>query len=160
MASLNLVHTSDPTEPYPLTGPRLVEAINCAGYALSRTDERGCFIVSTEDAEIIVCLREGGDHLSIRAELPLGPLEKEAEYVVFAAADFWNREYPFPTVYLRRRDPTRPRLVADYVLPVGAGISDAQLCEFVDEAFEQVQNAYRYLQEITAHPAFQAVADD
>lgn len=50
-----------------------------------------------------------------------------AEGVIFAAADTWNRERYFPTVYLRESRQGSASVIADYVIPCRYGLSTRQL---------------------------------
>ncbi|MCS4484724.1 YbjN domain-containing protein [Gleimia sp. 6138-11-ORH1] len=92
----------------------------------------------------------GNKFLSIRAVWESG-MELDAPQVpnLFTAADSWNREKYFPTVYLVAVD-GQMQVVADFIVAIGEGLDDAQLLENISAAAATAVEALQFMAQVVA----------
>lgn len=142
---LHVVPT-DPSVPYPMTLERIRATLALAGLASQPLgpDE----ILALIDGQVFTfCLSSSAKSLSVRATWDTGREYELVEERLFAAADTWNRERYFPTVYARANEHGFAQVVADHLTPCRRGLSDRQLDDTIQVGISTGRDAINFMQD-------------
>ncbi len=135
-------------DPYPLTCRRLVHALNELGYPTERHPGSNRVDFEADAHQLRAYWHPGKDILAIQTRWDSEHPYRSAEYALFAAADNWNRESYFPTVYLLESPDHTALVVADMIAPCSMGLSDRQLSEYLDTGVTQGLRAMNYIRSV------------
>lgn len=139
------VASSDPHTLYPVTLRRISNALMALGYHPDPAVPQGTIRLDIEGQVFLFSLDPTGRQLSIRNVWDTDASFDETEPFFFLAADTWNRERYFPTVYTSRSPVGTTQVVADYVVPCRHGLSDQQLIDSVRVGIATGSDAMRFM---------------
>ena len=137
----------DDCSPYPLTFERLVSTLTSMGFAADVLVEGRAAGAVFDTVPFLLSIDQTGRFLSVRAvwETELDP--HTAAQPLFAAADGWNREKYFPTVYRMTTPEGTMQVCADFVVDTSAGLSDEQLSQNIGAGISTGITAIGYMKE-------------
>ena len=140
----------DERRPYPLDFARLLSHIEEMGYHLDVLVEDRAAGAIFDGVLFHFSIDASGRFLSIRAiwstELPYAA----SRHSIFAAADSWNREKYFPTVYSMPAEDQSLDVLADFVVGIDQGISKDQLTQNIAAGVSTCIDAIGYMKEAAA----------
>ncbi|MDO5060000.1 MAG: YbjN domain-containing protein [Actinomycetaceae bacterium] len=143
---LYCVENTDPIAP--VTLERIAQQVEKLGATLETVENAG--LAHINNVPFQFHFTSGNKFLSIRAVWESG-LEQEARQLphLFTAADSWNREKYFPTVYIVAVD-GQMQVVADFIVPIAEGLDDAQLLENISAAVDTAVEALQFMAHVVA----------
>lgn len=103
--------------------------------------------VTVDDQPFLLCLKSVSGELSVRTFWETDYPYDEVESRLFTAADAWNRERYFPTVYILATQQGTATVVADYVTSGRGGLSNQQLDTAVQIGMATGADAMRFMQD-------------
>ena len=141
---------SDSTTPYPASFERLVQHLGEMRFSVDILTPGRAAGAVFDTIPFLFSFDSSGRFLSIRAiwDTDLSP-EKTA-YPLFAAADGWNREKYFPTIYWITTPEGGVQACADFIIDTAAGISDDQLTHNIAAGISTGIDAMKYMHEAVA----------
>ncbi|EEH64546.1 hypothetical protein HMPREF0044_0283 [Gleimia coleocanis DSM 15436] len=133
-----------------VTFERISEQLTVLDAKLEIDAEHHTALARINDVPFQFNFTSGDKFLSIRAIWESG-LEKDASKMahLFTAADSWNREKYFPTVYIEWTGETA-HVVADYIVGVEAGLDNAQLLENISAAVSTGIDALQFMAHVVS----------
>lgn len=141
----------DDNTPYPLDLDRLVGHVREIGYSLDVLVE-GRAAGTIIDSTLFHFSIDASDRfLSIRAMWDSDLSFHSSQQPLFAAADSWNREKYFPTVYAIPGPDRNADIVGDFVLDISQGVSNNQLTHTIHAGISTGLDAMAYMKEAAAH---------
>lgn len=140
----------DDATPYPLDFERLLARVHEMGYELDVIAAGRAAGAVFDSVPFLVSLDASGRFLSIRAMWETGLPYASSRHAIFAAADSWNREKYFPTVYAMPSDGGTLQVLADFVLDTVAGVSNAQLTQNIAAGISTGIGAIEYMKQAAA----------
>ena len=140
----------DDCTPYPLTFERLMSTLTSMGFAADVLVEGRAAGAVFDTVPFLLSIDQTGRFLSVRAvwETELDP--HTAAQPLFAAADGWNREKYFPTVYSMPAEDQSLDVLADFVVGIDQGISKDQLTQNIAAGVSTCIDAIGYMKEAAA----------
>lgn len=138
---------NDECTPYPLTFERLLSHVHEMGYELDVIAEGRAAGAVFDSVPFLISIDQSGRFLSIRAMWETGLDVPRSTRPLFAAADSWNREKYFPTVYSMPSERGTSIVFADFVLDTAAGVSKDQLTENVSAGVSTGIGAIEYMKQ-------------
>lgn len=138
---------NDECTPYPLTFERLLSHVHEMGYELDVIAEGRAAGAVFDSVPFLISIDQSGRFLSIRAMWETGLDVPRSTRPLFAAADSWNREKYFPTVYLMPSEQGTSIVFADFVLDTAAGVSKDQLTQNVSAGVSTGISAIEYMKQ-------------
>lgn len=132
----------------PVTFERISQQVQVLGATLEIDTENNSAIALINNVPFQFNFTSGQKFLSIRAVWESG-LEKDSAKLahLFTAADSWNREKYFPTMYLEWTGKTA-NVVADYTLGIEAGLDDAQLLDNISAAVSTGLDSLQFMAQV------------
>lgn len=140
----------DDASPYPLDFDRLVEHVRELGYGLDVIVEGRAAGAIFDTIPFHFSIDASGRFLSIRAMWDTGLPFAPSQHAIFAAADSWNREKYFPTVYAMPGQDRNAEVLGDLVLDITQGVSNDQLTQNIRAGVSTGLDAMAYMQEAAA----------
>ena len=140
----------DDFTPFPADFDRVVAEVHDMGYDLDILEQGRAAGAVFARVPFLVSFDAAGRFLSIRAMWDTGLAPEAASQQVFAAADNWNREKYFPTVYSMPDDAESVQVCADFVLDTAAGVSKAQLRDAIGAGVSTGIEAIAYMKQCAA----------
>lgn len=141
---------NDDCTPYPLDFERLLAKVREMGYELDVIAEGRAAGAVFDAVPFLLSLDTSGRFLSIRAMWETGLDAPTSTRALFAAADSWNREKYFPTVYTMTSEDGTAQVLADFVLDTVAGVSNDQLAQNVSAGVSTGIGAIEYMKQAAA----------
>ncbi|WP_022867244.1 YbjN domain-containing protein [Schaalia vaccimaxillae] len=138
---------SDDTTPYPADFERVVAEVHEMGYDLDVIEKERAAGAVFDRVPFLVSFDGAGRFLSIRAMWDTGLTPESSLQQIFAAADNWNREKYFPTVYSMPDEVDSVQVCADFVVDTAAGISKAQLRDAIGAGISTGIEAITYMKQ-------------
>lgn len=137
----------DDSTPYPLTFERLMSTIASMGYKADVlvADRAGGAVF--DGVPFLFSIDATGRFLSVRAVWETGYNPRTAAQPLFAAADGWNREKYFPTVYRMETPEGALQVCADFVVDTSAGLTGEQLAQNLGAGISTGVSAIDYMKE-------------
>ena len=126
----------DDATPYPVTLDRVLASVRAMGYQLDVVEEGRSVGAIFDSIPFLVSFDSGGRFMSVRGAWMTGLDGAEAQHPMFAAADNWNREKYFPTVYTLLSEDGSLGVFADLTVDTKAGLTEAQLRDAVGSWLE------------------------
>lgn len=142
---------SDDSTPFPVDFARLVTDVRDMGYELDILLEGRAAGAVFDKVPFLLTFDASGRFISIRAMWDTELSADAAAHSIFAAADSWNREKYFPTVYWIPSDSGSVQVCADFVIDAGAGVSRRQLRKNISAGISTGISAIAYMKEAAAH---------
>ncbi|MDC4233407.1 YbjN domain-containing protein [Actinomyces sp. B33] len=142
---------SDDATPYPADFDRVVARVHDMGYDLDILEKGRAAGAVFDRVPFLLSFDASGRFLSIRAMWETELAGEQAGRCLFAAADNWNREKYFPTVYTMPGESGAVQVCADFVLDTSAGVSNDQLEDAVSAGISTGISAIDYMKEAAAH---------
>ncbi|MDO5719630.1 MAG: YbjN domain-containing protein [Actinomycetaceae bacterium] len=141
--------SDDPNMPLPVTLDRLELVVRQLGGSLEKVEGEEAAITTFDAVNFLLSFGSGGKFLSVRA---IWATELNASQdllmAIFTAADSWNREKYFPTLYNLIVD-NQVEIVADFICPIECGLSDPQLLDNLAAAIATGVDAIQYMHQAT-----------
>lgn len=137
----------DDCTPYPLSFERLLDHVHSMGYELDVIAEGRAAGAVFDSVPFLISIDQSGRFLSIRAMWETGLDSQRSARPLFAAADSWNREKYFPTVYSMPSEQDTSVVFADFVLDTAAGVSNDQLTQNVAAGISTGIGAVEYMKQ-------------
>ena len=138
---------NDDQTPYPITFDRLLKAFSDKNFQLEQVSEGRVAGAMFDTTPFLIMLDTSNRFITIRAmwaaDIPLASSTQQ----VFAAADSWNREMYFPTVYSMPDEDGNLQVCADFSIDTIAGISNDQLSENMDAGIAAGLKAIEYMKQ-------------
>ena len=138
---------NDECTPFPLTFERLLSHVHEMGYELDVIAEGRAAGAVFDSVPFLISIDQSGRFLSIRAMWETGLDVPRSTRPLFAAADSWNREQYFPTVYSMPSEQGTSIVFADFVLDTAAGVSKDQLTQNVSAGVSTGISAIEYMKQ-------------
>ncbi len=138
---------NDECTPFPLTFERLLSHVHEMGYELDVIAEGRAAGAVFDSVPFLISIDQSGRFLSIRAMWETGLDVPRSTRPLFAAADSWNREKYFPTVYSMPSEQGTSIVFADFVLDTAAGVSKDQLTQNVSAGVSTGISAIEYMKQ-------------
>ncbi|MDO5728601.1 MAG: YbjN domain-containing protein [Actinomycetaceae bacterium] len=144
--------SDDPSSPTPVTLDRIRGVIEHLGASMETAENGKAGLAVFDGVRFLFSFASNHKFLSVRA-IWATDLEASAERLMsfFTAADSWNREKYFPTVYNLLVD-DMIQVVADYICDIDCGQTDAQLLDNVAAGVATGVDAIQYM-----HQAAQSI---
>lgn len=142
---MNLYCVDNPQTLPPVTLERIGQQVGKLGAILDISEGAG--LARINNVPFQFHFASGGKFLSIRAIWETG-LEPKVDYAVHlsTAADHWNREKYFPTIYLVVEE--QIEAVADFIVEISHGLDDAQLLENISAAVSTGVDALQFMAQV------------
>lgn len=137
----------DDRTPYPLTFERLMSALASMDFTVDVLVEGRAGGAVFDDVPFLLSIDQTGRFLSIRAVWDTDLDPQSSAQPLFAAADGWNREKYFPTVYRMSTPDGVVQVCADFVVDTSAGLSDEQLTQNIGAGISTGITAIGYMKE-------------
>ncbi len=137
----------DPAIPYPVDLERLERVLRDMGYAVDTLASDRAAGAIFDDVPFLFTFDSQDRFLSVRAVWDTGLDPAASSQPLFAAADGWNREKYFPTVYRAVAESGTSLVFADFVLDTRPGVTDAQLADNLAAGISTGISAIRYMKE-------------
>lgn len=151
MSSAPFVVPDDPTTPYPVPFDRLLSVVASMGYEVDVLVEGRAAGAVFDGVPVLLSLDATGRFLSVRAVWDTGMDPRSSAQAVFAAADGWNREKYFPTVYWIPSETGSLQVCADFIVDTRPGLTDTQLAENIGAGVSTGIGAIGYMKEAATH---------
>ncbi|WP_312350318.1 YbjN domain-containing protein [Actinomyces sp.] len=151
MSSAPFVVPDDPTTPYPVPFDRLLSVVASMGYEVDVLVEGRAAGAVFDGVPVLLSLDATGRFLSVRAVWDTGMDPQSSAQAVFAAADGWNREKYFPTVYWIPSETGSLQVCADFIVDTRPGLTDTQLAENIGAGVSTGIGAIGYMKEAATH---------
>ncbi len=145
--SLHLV-PNDSLIPHPVTPGHLEESL----HRLNHTVRRGptdLLHVSADSTDLRVLLHGDGSHICVETQWNTDLPFEEVELSLFAAADSWNRDSPFPTIFTAKDASGGAVIVASFNHVCGAGLTDEQTDHVLETGIKSCIRAAKYMISVT-----------
>ena len=120
---------NDSTTPYKVTFDRLMRALADLQFQADVLAENRAAGAVFDGIPFLLSMDSAERFLSIRAVWDTDFDAETAGHPLFAAADSWNREKYFPTVYWMLDPEGSLQVCADFAVDTSAGLSDQQLTD-------------------------------
>lgn len=134
-----------PTVPYPVDRARVAAAASQFGVIEESGRSSPSLRFSVDDELFVSSLDSRRRYLSVRKVLDTDLDYEQSRRAILIAADNWNRDHYFPTVYVIKTPMNRSRVVGDSTIEIRHGLSDAQLNEFLLIAISSCAEAIDYV---------------
>lgn len=147
---MNLYCVDNHDTPTPVTLERIGQQVSRLGATLEISDGAG--LAQINNVPFQFHFASGGKFLSIRAIWETG-LEPQVQYAAHlsTAADHWNREKYFPTIYLVVEEQAEQiEAVADFIVEISNGLDDAQLLENISAAVATGVDALQFMAHVVS----------
>ncbi|EJF48113.1 putative bacterial sensory transduction regulator [Schaalia georgiae F0490] len=140
----------DDATPYPVTLDRVLASVRAMGYQLDVVEEGRSVGAIFDSIPFLISFDSDGRFMSVRGAWITGLDGAEAQHPMFAAADNWNREKYFPTVYTLISEDGSLGVFADLTVDTKAGLTEAQLRDAVGSGISTGVSAIQYMKEAAA----------
>ncbi len=140
----------DDTTPYPVDMERLQRVLKSMGYMVDVLVEKSALGAVFDEVPVLFTFDAPGRFLSVRSVWDTEFDATRTTRCLFAAADSWNREKYFPTVYSMTAPEGRVQVCADFVIDTGPGLTDVQLAETIGAGVSTGISAIDYMKQATA----------
>lgn len=137
----------DDRTPYPLSFDRLMSALTTMGFKADVLVEDRAGGAVFDGVPFLLSIDQTGRFLSVRALWDTSFDPRTSAQPLFAAADGWNREKYFPTVYRITTPEGTMQVCADFVVDTSAGLSDEQLTQNIGAGISTGISAIGYMKE-------------
>ena len=137
----------DSITPYKVTFDRLMRTLSELQFQADVLAENRAAGAVFDGVPFLLSMDSSERFLSIRAVWDTDFDAEKAGHLLFAAADSWNREKYFPTVYWMLDPAGSLQVCADFAVDPSAGLSDQQLTDHLGAGISTGIDAIRYMQE-------------
>lgn len=137
----------DSITPYKVTFDRLMRTLSELQFQADVLAENRAAGAVFDGVPFLLSMDSSERFLSIRAVWDTDFDAEKAGHPLFAAADSWNREKYFPTVYWMLDPAGSLQVCADFAVDTSAGLSDQQLTDHLGAGISTGIDAIRYMQE-------------
>lgn len=137
----------DGITPYPVDLDRLMRVFRQMGDTVDTLVEGRAAGAVFEGVPFLFTFDSQGRFLSVRAVWDTGLDPAACAQALFAAADGWNREKFFPTVYWMASETGSAQVCADFVLDTRPGVTDSQLADNLRAGISTGISAIRYMKQ-------------
>lgn len=151
MTAAPFVVPDDPTVPFPVPFDRVLSTVTSMGYQVDVLVEDRAAGAVFDGVPVLFSLDSTGRFLSVRAVWDTGRDPASCAHELFAAADGWNREKYFPTVYWIASETGSLQVCADFIVDTRAGLTDTQLAENLGAGVSTGIAAIGYMKEAASH---------
>ncbi|WP_043534857.1 YbjN domain-containing protein [Actinomyces polynesiensis] len=151
MTATPFVVPDDPSVPFPVPFDRLLTVVDSMGYEVDVLVEGRAAGAVFDGVPVLLSLDATGRFVSVRAVWDTGRDPSSCAQAIFAAADGWNREKYFPTVYWIPSDTGTLQVCADFIVDTRAGLTDTQLAENLGAGISTGISAIGYMKEAATH---------
>lgn len=149
------VVTDDPKVPSPVTFERIGQAVETMGTSFEVFAEEGFGLANFSGFPFQFAFTTSGKFLSVRILWKTDlPMSTQAMAALFTAADQWNRERYFPTIYTLVSD-DMIEVCADYICSVDAGMNEEQLVDNISAGVASGMDGINFMQSIAKGVATQ-----
>lgn len=138
---------SDDQTPYPVDFARLMGLLDDMNYPCEVVVKDRAAGAILDGVLFHFSIDSSQRFLSIRAIWDTGIPYEPSWHVIFAAADSWNREMYFPTVYSISSDSSELEVLADFVVEIDHGVSKDQLTHSITTGVSTCVEAIEYMKE-------------
>ncbi|WP_165216819.1 YbjN domain-containing protein [Schaalia sp. ZJ1691] len=139
----------DSSTPYPITFQRVQALMHSMGYQIDFLVEGRVAGAVFDKIPFLFSVDSAGRFLSVRAIWEVDTPAQELDGTYFTAADQWNRENYFPTIYSTTTENGRGHVCADFALDAEAGVSDDQLRDAISVGISTGIEAITYMKSTT-----------
>lgn len=138
----------DPQAPIPVTFDRIQKIVTDMGTGLKMVDDGKAGVADFSGFPFLFSFTSGDKFLSIRIEWT-SELQMSTPHMsaMFTAADQWNREKYYPTIYTLVHDGFI-QVVADFICGVEAGMNDEQLLDNISAGVATGMDAMTFMQKV------------
>lgn len=151
MSAAPFVVPEDPTIPFPVPFDRLLTVLTSMGYQVDVLVEDRAAGALFDGVPVLFSIDATGRFLSVRAVWDTGLEPSTSAQAIFAAADGWNRDKYFPTIYWIPSDTGSLQVCADFIVDTRAGLTDTQLAENLGAGVSTGIAAIGYMKEAATH---------
>lgn len=134
-----------PTVPYPVDLARVAATISQFGVLEESGRSSPSLRFSVDDELFVSSLDSKRRYLSVRKVWDTDLDYEKTRRAILIAADNWNRDHYFPTVYVIKTPMNRSRVVGDATIEIRHGLSDGQLSEFLLIALSSCAESIDYV---------------
>lgn len=138
---------NDPQTPWPVDLTRVIHAMSTLSLPADVLIPERAAGSLVDRVPFLLSVDPGKRFLSIRAVWETAMDPAETAHWMLAAADSWNREKYFPTIYWTLSDSDTVHVCADFVVDALAGLSEEQLKENLRVGLSTGVSAITYMQE-------------
>ena len=138
---------NDSTTPYKVTFDRLMRALADLQFQADVLAENRAAGAVFDGIPFLLNMDSAERFLSIRAVWDTDFDAETAGHPLFAAADSWNREKYFPTVYTATTPEGKLGVYADFVVDTKPGLSNNQLRDMIASGISTGIAAMEYVKE-------------
>jgi len=147
MSSAPFPVPDDDSTPYPVDMDRLQRVLRDMGYTVDTVVQDRAAGAIFDDVPFLFTFDSQGRFLSVRAVWDTGLESGTSAQHLFAAADSWNREKYFPTVYWMPAEIGNAQVCADFVLDTRPGVTDSQLADNLGAGISTGITAIQYMKQ-------------
>ena len=141
----------DGATPFPVDLDRVQRTLHDMGYTTDVLVEGHTAGAVFDDVPFLFSFDSQERFLSVRAVWDTDLDPEASAQPLFAAADNWNREKYFPTIYRVTAPDGTAQVCADFVLDTAPGVSDAQLVDNLAAGISTGITAIGYMKQAAAH---------
>ncbi len=147
MSSAPFAVPDDHSTPYPVDMDRLHRVLQDMGCTVNTVVPDHAASAVFDDVPFLFTFDSQGRFLSVRTVWDTGLDPATCAPALFAAADGWNREKYFPTVYWMTSETGSAQVCADFVLDTRPGVTDVQLADNLDAGISTGITAIHYMKQ-------------
>lgn len=136
----------DNQTPWPVSFDRMVHTLQDMDYAVDLLVPGKAAGAVFDKVPFLFSIDTSGRFLSIRAVWDTGLTPQCINQWVFPAADSWNREKYFPTVFWVTGEDGFVQIFADFAVDTAAGLSNGQLSENLGAGISTGISAIEFMQ--------------
>lgn len=129
--------------PYPVNLARLKTSLSRLGYESKRTGDT--LDITVQEKHLTVQMLGDNALVSVETRWNTDLPHSEVDYALFAAADSWNRDSHFPTIYTTEDKSGAAVVVAAFTHVAGAGMTDEQIDHTLDVGIRACVRAANYM---------------
>lgn len=137
----------DDATPFPVDFDRLMRGVAAMGHKADPLVAGRAAGALFDGVPFLFTFDSQGRFLSVRAVWETGLDPQVAVHDIFAAADGWNREKYFPTVYWMVSEAGTVQVCADFAIDTRAGLTDEQLAENLGAGISTGITAIEYMRQ-------------